>query len=77
MSAVQVNFMDFDNLESYDELLKTYISAEDAKSFKKILVSSNGKSIYFFKDEDATVSDTPDFILSAYAPYVDGTTLVL
>lgn len=77
MSAIEKNFMDIDNLTSYDELLKTYIGTEDAKSFKKILVSANGKSILFYKDENATLSDTPDFTLSAYAPYIDGTTLVL
>ena len=77
MAAIEKNFMDLNNLSSYDELLKAYIGTEDAKAYKKILLSANGKSIYFFKDADATLSDTPDFTLSAYAPYLDGTTLVL
>lgn len=57
-------YMDLANLTSYDALIKQYVSDEDAASYKTILLSADEESVYFYKDADATLSDTPDFTLS-------------
>lgn len=51
------------NLQSYDTLIKEYIGEEDAKSLHKVLFDSTNKQIKFYKNADATVSDTADFTI--------------
>lgn len=45
-------FVSGENLVKYDEIIKSYIGTEDAKSIKSITVSGN--TVSFFKTEDAS-----------------------
>lgn len=62
--ATSKKYLDITGLTRYDTLIKNYIDDEDAKSYKKILLSVDETKVLFFKDENATVSDTPDFELT-------------
>lgn len=64
MATITKQYVDLNNITSYDNLIKQYISTEDASSYKTILLSADGKSVYFYKDANATLSDTPDFTIS-------------
>ena len=52
------------NLQTYDGLIKNYISTEAGKAIKTVLFDSTNKQIKFYKKEDAVLgTDTPDFII--------------
>lgn len=59
--ADATKLLTYGNLQTYDGLIKQYISDEDAKSIHKVLFDSTSKKILFYKDATATVSDTADF----------------
>lgn len=54
----------YENLSSYDSLIKQYIGTEDAKSLHKVLFDSTNKVIKFYKNPDAVVTDTADFTIN-------------
>lgn len=64
MASIIKEYIDFANISDYDELIKQFISDEDAAAYKTILLSADGKTAYFYKDADATTSDTPDMTIS-------------
>lgn len=53
----------YENLSSYDSLIKQYIGTEDAKSLHKVIFDSTNKVIKFYKNPDAVVTDTADFTI--------------
>lgn len=83
MANISKNYLDLSKLQSYDGQLKTYIAGEDAKAYKTILLSSDGKNIYFYKKDNATLSDTANFSIDleaitseSYVPSINGHTLI-
>lgn len=56
--ATKDQFLDLHGLSKYDELLKQYISDEDAKSYK--LVRLSGQKLQFFKSENPGAEAVPD-----------------
>lgn len=83
MTDIIKSYVDKARLERYDNKIKAYISEEDAKSYKTILLSTNGKVLYFYKKENATLQDTADFFIDlgaliseCYTPSFSGSTLV-
>lgn len=64
MSNILKNYMDLTNITAYDTLIKQYISEEDAKAYHTILLSVDEETLLFFKKDNATTSDIPDFQLS-------------
>ena len=67
MADIIKSYVDKTRLERYDGKIKTYISEEDAKSYKTILLSTNGKIVYFYKKENATLQDIADFSIDLSA----------
>ena len=67
MSATKI--ISFSNLSDYDALIKTFIGDADdvvnAKSIKTVLWDETNEQIKFYKKENATLSDTADFTISA------------
>ena len=64
MSNILKQYMDLTNITAYDNLIKNYIDTEDAKSYHTILLSVDEETLLFFKKDNATVSDAPDFQIS-------------
>ena len=56
--------IDLSNLTQYDGLIKTYIGTESAKAIKTVLWDSTAEQIKFYKKENATLADTPDYSVS-------------
>lgn len=73
MATINKSYMSETNLTQYDGLIKEYISDQDAEAYKTILLSANGHQINFYKKENASLSDTPDYIV--YRPYVSNNIL--
>lgn len=76
------NYVNLNGLTQYDIDIKNYIAGEDAKSYKTILISQDGKTIYFYKKDNATLSDTADFSIrlggmlsESYVPSFSGDAL--
>lgn len=63
MSAVTNKYLDLTGLDLYDDLIKDYMSQEQAISYKTILLSLDNGSVNFYKKANATLSDTPDFTI--------------
>ena len=57
MADIIKSYVDKTRLERYDGRIKTYISEEDA----------NGKIVYFYKKENATLQDIADFSIDLSA----------
>ena len=83
MSDSIKKYTDLTRLQRYDTKIKDYISGEDAKSYKTILLSTDGKVLNFYKKYNADLTDTADFsirfgslISECYVPSVDNDTLV-
>ena len=53
-----------DNLTSYDVQIKNLMSTEDAKSIKTILYDTENSQIKFYKKENATLTDTPSYVVN-------------
>lgn len=82
MADISKTYLDLHGFLRYHGELKTYISGEDAKSYKTILQSGN--TINFYKKENATSSDTADFSVNlgtisaeSYIPSFDDTNKAL
>ena len=73
--ADATKLLTYGNLQTYDGLIKQYISDEDAKSLHKVLFDSTNKKIKFYKNPDAVVSDTPDFTIDIPAD-LDGSATI-
>ena len=78
--AVQAKtYLDYNGLSTYDTNIKNVITTESAKAFKTVLLSANNQTLYFYKKDNATLSDTPDFTVSLYpgeyVPSFSGNTL--
>lgn len=83
MADISKNYVDLTRLQRYDGKIKNYISGEDAKSYKTILLSNNNSYLYFYKKENATLSDTADFSIDlealtsqCYVPSIEGQEMV-
>lgn len=53
----------YENLQSYDTLIKNYISTEQGKDIKTVLFDSTNKQIKFYKKENATLADTAAYTI--------------
>ena len=59
-------FIDLQNLDLYDSLLKNYIAAEDAKSIKTVLI--DGYTMKFYDVEEPVGSTTPKYNITLPEP---------
>lgn len=86
MADIIKKYVDLDGLTEYNRLIKSFISTEDAKAYKTILLvtdpSTGAQTINCYKKYNATSSDTPDFSYRVgslgsvgYVPSFSGTTL--
>lgn len=57
-------YLDLEGLDLYDELIKSHITTLLNDTYKTILLSSDNKTVNFYKKANATLSDTPDFTLA-------------
>ena len=81
MAIQNKTFMDFTGLSTYDTKIKQHITSESAKAFKTVLLSSDEKTLYFYKKENAVLgTDTPDLtvdlIPAKCVPSFSGTSLI-
>lgn len=83
MANIDKSYIDLSGLTEYDKLIKTHISAEDAKSYKTILLDTSTNTINFYKKYNATSLDTADFsirlgtiVSDSYIPSFSGSSLV-
>lgn len=65
----------YDNLQTYDELIKGVISTTEAKSLHTVLFDTTNKQIKFFKKENATLADTADYTIDIPAD-LDGSATI-
>ena len=65
----------FENLSSYDTLIKQYINTAEGKSIHTILFDSTNKQIKFYKKENAALSDTADYTIDIPAD-LDGSATI-
>lgn len=65
MALQEKNYMDLNNLNLYDTLLKSYVQTLSNLSIKTILFSADGNTVYFYKKANAILNtDTPDYTFS-------------
>ena len=80
MANVNKTYLDYNGLSAYDTKIKQHITTESAKAYKTVLLSNDNKILYFYKKENATLSDTPDFtvnlITEGCVPSFSGTSLI-
>ena len=65
----------YDNLQTYDGLIKGVISTTEAKSLHTVLFDTTNKQIKFFKKENATLADTADYTIDIPAD-LDGSATI-
>jgi len=54
-----IQYISFQNLQTYDQLLKNYVAAEDAKSIKSAAI--DGYHLKLYTIENPTAQDTPKY----------------
>lgn len=66
-----IKYISLDNLTLYDQLLKSYINSEDAKSLKTVTLSQDGRSLLFYRDSEPLSSGA----VAAYSIQIPETNL--
>lgn len=61
MATDITKLIDLQRLSEYDVLIKGVITTESAKAVKTVLWDSTNEQIKFYKKENATLADTPDY----------------
>ena len=65
----------YENLQTYDGLIKQFINTTEGKSIHTILYDSTSKAIKFYKKENATLADTADYSINIPAD-LDGSATI-
>lgn len=80
MAITNKTYLDYTGLSAYDTKIKQHITTESAKAYKTVLLSNDNKILYFYKKENATLSDIPDFTVNLIPgelnPSFSGTSLI-
>lgn len=61
-----IQYISFQNLQTYDQLLKNYVAAEDAKSIKSATIDGNNLKLYAV--ENPTSQDIPKYNITLPQP---------
>ena len=64
MAVTAKQYLDYAGLSQYDSLIKSYIDTADAKAIKTVLWDGTNEYIRFYKKENATLADTPDYSIA-------------
>ena len=63
MADTKLQVFTYDNLALYDELLKGYVDAEDAKSLKTVAI--DGNTLKFYRVSEPVGETTPAYTITS------------
>lgn len=73
MADSQIKYISLDNITLYDQLIKGYINSQDANALKTVMLSSDNKSLLFYRSmEPISEGAVPDYSITIPETNLDG-----